>query len=203
MAMPAMGRSKCLQPIRQRPTTSPLWASTASTRDTMTCAGSCLSEGAARRLDGRLTATFRRVFGRREGRLILPPVGSAGFRAAPSSTGRLTVSASSRPRIPTERQISPAVFRLAPAAGRRDRPRSSRHRTSQNAEPDEEPDEGRPRGVGLVAHDQHHPGYQDEEEQEVEVADAPDTAELEEEGQAAQERQEEPDLRFQAKIGNE
>ena len=33
--------------------------------------------------------------------------GSAGFRAAPSSTGRLTVSASSSPRTPSDRQSKP------------------------------------------------------------------------------------------------
>jgi hypothetical protein len=68
---------------------------------------------------------------------------------------------------------------------------------------DEQPDEAGPRRIGLVAGDRHHAGNQDEEEQEIEIPDAPDAAELEEERHAAQEREKEPDLRVETKIGNE
>ena len=80
--MPAIGRSKCLQPIRKSPTTSPLWASTASTRETMTWAGSCLSEGGSQGSMACLTGTIGRSLGSLGKRAIL----SAGrFRRVPRS----------------------------------------------------------------------------------------------------------------------
>ena len=46
------------------------------------------------------------------------------------------------------------------------------------------------------------PGAKAKSKQEIEVADAPEAAELEEEGDATHQRQEEPNFRTEAKIGN-
>ena len=81
-------------------------------------------------LDGRV-GVARRAAADRSSR----PDGSAGLRAAPSSTGRLTVSASSRPSTPTDRHSSPEAFRLGSSSGRRARPRSAQHRISHSPDP--------------------------------------------------------------------
>ena len=113
------------------------------------------------------------------------PEGSAGFRAAPSSTGRLTVSASSRPSTPTDRQSNPDALRFGSRSGRRVNPRSSKQRTSQRPDPTNSQMYA-PHGVlpGL-AQDQQHPRDQDEQQQQVEVPHAPEAAELEEERHAS------------------
>ena len=120
--------------------------------------------------------------------------GSAGFRAAPRRRAGSPSRRASRPSIPTDRQASPAAFRFGSSSGRRVRPRSSRQRTSQSAEPRNSQTKAIQGWSVPVAHQQHHPGGEGEEEQQVEVPDAPDPAELEEERHAAEQRQEEPDL---------
>ena len=60
---------------------------------------------------------------------------SAGFRPSPALTGKLTVSAISRIRIPVPKKARPAAFRLGSNSGLLPSPTSERHRNSQSSEP--------------------------------------------------------------------
>ncbi len=67
----------------------------------------------------------------------------------------------------------------------------------------EQPDESPPGCASPVTDQDHHPRRQGEHEQEVEVADAPEPAELEEQRDAEQERPEQPDFRPDPQVGDQ
>ena len=132
------------------------------------------------------------------------PDGSAGFRAAPSSTGRLIVSASSKPEhAHRQAQQSRRVqIRLQQAAAAPDRGRpSSESATSPTPGTARcTRSTGDARGLLTISII---PGASTKKQQQIEVSHAPEPAEFEEERDAPQQRQEEPDFRTQTQVGHQ
>ena len=113
---------------------------------------------------------------------IPPPAGDRptrpGSAASPCSSGRLIVSATSRASIPADRQLRPGALRFGSSKGRRGSPRSTRQRSSQNPVPSRSQSRATSARDDPAADHRQEARREDEEQQQVEVAEAPRPAEL-------------------------